>query len=67
MLRDVAQASLLVVGGILGAYALTMFDLGPEVVWRVSSGGIVAGALASRHSTVSKVRAVAPGEIRELR
>jgi hypothetical protein len=65
MLRDVAQASLLVLGGVLGAYALSAFGLGPEITWRVSSGGIVAGALGSRHSTVSRVRAVAPGEIRD--
>ncbi len=65
MLRDVALAGLLVIGGVFGAYALSTFDVGPEVMWRVSSGGLVAGALVVRNSTVSKIRAVAPGEIRD--
>ncbi|HSH75156.1 MAG TPA: hypothetical protein VLA09_05715, partial [Longimicrobiales bacterium] len=39
MLRDVAQAGLLVIGAALGAFALLAFEVAEGLVWRISSGG----------------------------
>ncbi len=60
MLRDVAQAGLLVIGAALGAFALLAFEVADGLVWRVSSGGLMVAIFLVRKSTVSKITSVAP-------
>ena len=60
MLRDVAQAGLLVIGAALGALGLLAFELSAGVVWRASSAGMIVGIFLARRSTISRIKAVTP-------
>jgi hypothetical protein len=58
MLRDVAQAGLIVIGAALGTFALVAFELSAGFVWRASSAGLMIAMFFARRSTVSRIEAV---------